>query len=83
VDLERIKVGDDYEDVDHEDASIMLLIKAIGGDVTVTNGSVFEPDWTSVLISYVRGRDCTKLDRLLALLDELEGRGRPGKRRKQ
>jgi hypothetical protein len=78
-----IKVGNDYEDVEHEDASIMLLIKDIGGDVTVTNGSSFEPDLTSVSISYVGGRDCVKRDRLLGLLDDLESRGRPGTRRKQ
>jgi hypothetical protein len=79
----KIKVGDDYEEVEHEDATIMLLIKDIGGDVTVTNGSVFEPDLTSVSISYVEDRDRTKLDRLLGLLDELEGRGGRRKRRKR
>jgi hypothetical protein len=79
----KIKVGDEYEEVELEDASIKLLIKDIGGDVTVMNGSVFEPDLTEVWISYVAGRDRTKLDRLIALLDELEGRRGRRKRRKR
>jgi hypothetical protein len=79
----KIKVGDEYEEVELEDASIKLLIQDIGGDVTVTDGSVFEPDSAEVSISYVAGRDPTKLDRLIALLDELEGRRGRRQRRKR
>jgi hypothetical protein len=77
-----IKVGDDYREVDCGDASISLLIKDIGGDAMATS-SMVEPDLTTVSISYIAGCDPTKLDRLVVLLDELEGRRRRRKPRKR
>jgi hypothetical protein len=77
-----VKVGDEWQEVDSREAAIALLIKDIGGCVTAMN-SLFEPDSTSVSISYVAGLDLTKLDRLIALLDELEGRRSRRKRRRR
>jgi hypothetical protein len=72
----ELNIGGDYEEVEQDEAAIMLLIKEIGGDVTVTSGSVLEPDLTRVTISHVAGRESTKVDRLLQWLDELEGGAR-------
>ena len=78
-----IKVGEEYQEVDAEHAQILLLIKDIGGHVTVMNGPLFAPQSTRVFISHVAGPASTKLDRLMGQLAELEGRGGRRKRRKR
>jgi hypothetical protein len=69
------------EEVNADDASIMLLIPDLGGGVMIANGSPFGPPTAEVSIEYVAGCDRTKLDRLIACLDELAPRGRRPKRR--
>jgi hypothetical protein len=78
-----IKVGDELEEIEEDEAAIMLLIRDIGGDVVVSTGPLFDSQSTDVSIQYVAGRDRTKLDRLLGLLDELESRGGKRRRRKK
>jgi hypothetical protein len=79
----KIKVGDEFQEIEYEDSSIMLLIKEIGGDVLVSSGSLFRPQATDVAITHVAGCPRGKLDRLLGRLDELEFRAGKPKRRKR
>lgn len=78
-----VKVGDEYQEIDAEEASIMLLIQEIGGEVMASTGLLFDQDSTDVSIAYVPHGDRTKLERLLGLLDELESRGGKRKRRRR
>lgn len=66
-----VKVGDgDFEEAEG-DSSIVLLVKEFGGDIFVSNDPT-EPGTTDITITRVPGRDSPKLDRLLAVLDEME-----------
>ena len=77
-----VEVGGEWEEVDGEEAGILLLIREMGGDVFASRGLLDDPDSTSVSIAYVAGKTSPKLGRLIGLLEELEGRGGRRRRRK-
>ena len=78
-----VKVGDEYREIEEEEASLMLLIRDIGGDVLVSTSPWSNSQSTDVSIEYVADRDQTKLMRLPGLLDELKSRGDKRKHRKR
>jgi hypothetical protein len=61
----------DFEEAEG-DASIMLLVKEFGGNVFASNDAT-DPGSTEIIITHVPGCESPKLDRLLAVLDELAG----------
>src|SRR5262249_23654943 len=70
----EVRVGGRTYRVEPEEAAIMLLIREIGGDVTIRTGSLLRRGATDVSITYVADREGETLGRLVALLDSLDAR---------
>jgi hypothetical protein len=67
----QVKVRGRFQAVEHDESTIMLLYKDIGGDVTISTGSLFDSRSTEIYITHVPDRKTATLDRLLRLLDEI------------
>ena len=68
----KVKVGDEYEEVEGEDAEDHAPHQGLRRRRDRGHRHVFQSPSTEVTITYVPNREGDKLERLLELLDELE-----------